>query len=84
MYRMNRMNQMYPDVVTAETLRVMTSNLESGNIEGISQIVESRRAEVQRVITDIQTRSEMARSGSSGARVSFGGGRSSGGRGGRW
>lgn len=84
-YRMTRMNRLYPNVMTAEMLRSMSQHVETNSFENITRLVENRRVEVQRTITDIQTRSAAASSGRSGSRShSFGGGSSSGGGGGRW
>jgi uncharacterized membrane protein YgcG len=86
LYRMSRMNRLYPNIMTSEMLRSMSQTVQTGgSFESIARLVEGRRVEVQRTITDLQTRQTAAASGRSGSSgFSFGGGGSSGGGGGRW
>ena len=81
-YRTNRLRTLYPDVVTLELLRTMNQSLETGSVDMLRSSIDARRIEVQRTITDIQTRNEARSSGSRGSSHSFGGGSSYGGGGG--
>eukprot|EP01035_Chromulina_nebulosa_P017592 gene17592-23162_t len=83
-YRANRLHYLYPDVVTTSLLRSMTSSINSGSASTLRSTLDQRRTEVQRMITDITKRNEAKSSGAGGSSYSFGGGRSFGGRGGRF
>lgn len=89
-YRLGRIRLRYPRLLDVEAARVIDSSLAdygSGSIgtNVFLQALESRSAEVSRIVSSYDARQAAAASGSSGAkRSSFGGGRSSGGRGGRW
>mmetsp|Transcript_23024 Transcript_23024/g.20914 ORF Transcript_23024/g.20914 Transcript_23024/m.20914 type:complete len:475 (-) Transcript_23024:64-1488(-) len=83
-YRANRLHYLYPDVVTTSLLRSMTSSINTGSVSTLRSTLDQRRVEVQRMITDIAKRNEARSSGAGGSSYSFGGGRSFGGRGGRF
>ena len=78
------MRYLYPNVIDAGSYRAMNSAIENQNFDELLRSSEVRQTLVQRIVTDAKTRAAAARSGSSGSNFSFGGGRSSGGRGGRW
>jgi uncharacterized membrane protein YgcG len=83
-YRLSRMQRLYPTVMTNEVHASMSSAIDTGNIETIRLLATRRVAEVDRIISDMTRRAQAQSSGSSGSRSSFGGGYSSGGRGGRF
>jgi uncharacterized membrane protein YgcG len=84
-YRLLRMQTLYPEVMTADTLHTLNTALDSGSLAEFRRAATVRTVEVNRIITDMRTRAEAAKSGSRGSGSSgFGGGRSSGGGGGRW
>ena len=75
MYRMQRMNYLYPRVMTAETLLTLNAALSSGTAAEFRRAATVRSVEVNRVITDIETRNAASSSGSRGSSYgSFGGG----------
>jgi len=85
LFRMGRLRTLYPDVMTADTLNAMTVALgREGNYSTIAQIAETRRDLVTQTIAAMATSSSRGKSGSSFRSSFSGGGRSSGGRGGRF
>jgi uncharacterized membrane protein YgcG len=84
LYRLSRMQYLYPEVVTSDTYTTLSTAARSG-AEALTQAIQARSTQVSTIISDRARRAKMASSGSSGSsRSSFGGGRSSGGGGGRW
>lgn len=83
-FRLQRMRYLYPSLINTHTFRAMNSAIDSQNVDELIRSSELRQVAVERIITDARTRAAAARSGSSGSNYSFGGGRSSGGRSGRW
>lgn len=81
MFRMSRMRVLYPDIMTSS---VYSNSLQAGNFDELRAVVESRRLEVTKLITDLKSRSDASASGSLGSTSRFSGGRSSGGRAGKW
>jgi uncharacterized membrane protein YgcG len=85
LYRVNRMRYLYPAVMTVDTHRNMEDSINRGDYSALRRFADERSVAVQLIVTDIERREASMRSGSSGSsRSSFGGGRSSGGRGGSW
>ena len=75
LFRMNRMQFLYPRVMTPETVLALNSALSSGSMTEFRRAALVRSAEVNRTITDIETRNTARTSGSSGSSYSsFGGG----------
>jgi len=84
-YRLRRLQALYPSVATTETVHSLEAAITSGDRSEIQRVVRARDIEVRNEITEWQKRADAASRGSSGSKhKSFGGGRSSGGRGGRW
>lgn len=86
-YRLNRMQFLYPRVMTPQLHSSMTSAVQSGSQREFMAAAAARELEVGTVISDIVQRRAAHAAGSKGSSRSsgsFGGGRSSGGRGGRW
>ena len=85
MYRMHRMNYLYPRVMQPDDLVILNNALSTGTAEEFRVAASIRSVEVNRVVTDIETRNAAASSGSRGAASrsgshgssygSFGGGR---------
>jgi hypothetical protein len=74
-FRMNRMHVLYPRVMTGETLMALNAALSTGSATEFRRAASERSAEVQRTITNMETRGEAATSGSRGSSYgSFGGG----------
>lgn len=74
-FRMNRMHFLYPRVMTGETLMALNAALSTGSATEFRRAASERSAEVQRTITNIETRVAAASSGSRGSSYSsFGGG----------
>ena len=85
LYRLNRMHYLYPRVVNTATLDSMAGAVHSGNSAAFMAAAQTRQTEVTKIIADNKARAAAAAKGKSGSsRSSFGGGRSSGGRSGRW
>lgn len=83
MFRSRRIRERYPNVMDTSTHSVLEAAVHTGNLSDAIGIVERRSVEVQTIIADIHKKATSSgRSGST--RSSFGGGRSSGGRGGRF
>jgi hypothetical protein len=75
LFRMNRMQLLYPRVMTPETVLALNSALSTGSVTEFRRAALVRSAEVNRAITDIETRNTARSSGSSGSSYSsFGGG----------
>jgi uncharacterized membrane protein YgcG len=86
-YRLYRINHYYPDAFTAEALRSMNRAIDTGNFDELRNQVLTRSSELSRLVTEIReaSRNNARKNGMSGSSSSsWGGGRSSGGRGGRW
>ena len=84
-YRLQRMRTLYPDVMTADIYQSVQAAVENGETDVIVRQLRQRTEAVTRIISDRQKAAKAKTSGSSGSSSrSFGGGRSSGGRGGRW
>lgn len=82
-FRLQSMHRLYPEVVNMQSLNLLNQGLSSGNIQNFQAAVQLRINEVQQLAEARSTTA--ARSGSHGSsRISFGGGTSSGGRGGKW
>lgn len=86
MYRLDRMRYLYPSVMTQNLHASLSSSVRSGSLADFNRAAVAREQEVYSTITDLQKRKVAASSGSKGSSRTggFGGGRSSGGRGGRW
>lgn len=85
MYRLHRLRTLYPDVMTSDTLRAAEAAVNTRQTAAIVQQLRSRSDTVTRIITDRQQAAKARSSGSSGSsKRGFGGGRTSGGRGGSW
>ena len=85
MYRLHRLRTLYPDVMTPDTLRAAEAAVNTRQTAAIVQQLRSRSDTVTRIITDRQQAAKARSSGSSGSsKRGFGGGRTSGGRGGSW
>jgi uncharacterized membrane protein YgcG len=83
LFRLHRMRYMYPHAMTAESHTALTNAVTSNSLEQFVTTGESRSVAINTEL--IELRQASARSGSAGSsRSSFGGGRSFGGRGGRW
>ncbi len=83
LFRSRRMRTLYPLTMDPTTQSVIEAAVHNGSLSDVIDTVEHRSAEVARTIENLKAKSSS--SGSSGSsRSSFGGGRSSGGRGGRW
>jgi uncharacterized membrane protein YgcG len=86
-YRLYRIHHLYPDALTLEALRSMNSAIDRGDVNELRTTVMNRGMELTRMVKEIREASQQnARAnGSSGSYSrSWGGGSSSGGRGGRW
>lgn len=84
LYRMQRMRILYPTVMTTAVYNSMERAVEAESPTEFLRAASQRAEEVNKTLMDIAKRKEAAKRGSSGSRSSFGGGRSGGGRGGRW
>ena len=85
LYRIHRMHTLYPTVMPIGTRRRMEASIQRGDMEGLRVVAEERMIAVQRVVTDIVSRQQAISRGARGSSMSsFGGGSSSGGRGGSW
>lgn len=73
-YRLNRMHNLYPGVMTGDTLMALNAALSTGSSMEFRRAAMVRSAEVTRTITAIETRNAAASSGSGGSSSSFGGG----------
>ena len=73
-YRLNRMHNLYPGVMTPDTLLLLNAALSSGSSSEFRRAAMMRSAEVTRTITSIEARNAAASSGSGGSSSSFGGG----------
>jgi uncharacterized membrane protein YgcG len=84
-YRLDRMRVLYPDILPQTNYNSLLESTYLGRSRMLNDL-ETRRTAVNRMLTDMRTTSSAASSGRSGSSLgrSFGGGRSSGGRGGRW
>mmetsp|Transcript_30411 Transcript_30411/g.41857 ORF Transcript_30411/g.41857 Transcript_30411/m.41857 type:complete len:205 (-) Transcript_30411:469-1083(-) len=83
-FRMNRIHEMFPDVMTLELLRAMNSAVDRNSLHDFRYHASVRGVQTRQSIASMrETTSSGARaSGRSGASRSFGGGRSRGGGGG--
>ena len=82
-YRVSRMHQLYPLILDSSTHDIMTTALASGSIAEATRAAEARATEVAVMVAKLKSsQSSLKHSGST--KSSFGGGRSSGGRGGRF
>lgn len=82
---MHRLNHYYPNVVTSEVLRSTDSSLNNVSSHNFLQNLQVRSKACTKIITDYNIRQKASESGSKGSsRSSFGGGRSRGGRSGKW
>ena len=85
MYRIHRMHSLYPSVMPIGTRTAMEDSIRRDDMEALRVIAEERMVAVQRVVADIASRQQAISRGSRGTSMSsFGGGSSSGGRGGSW
>ena len=82
MFRSSRIRERYPRAMDPTTHSVLEAAVHSGSLSDAIVVVERRSTEVQTMIADFKKR--MSSDGSGSKRSSFGGGRSSGGRGGRF
>lgn len=84
-YRLHRMRLLYPDTMDTGTMGAIAAGIDSRSMREVERAIETRSAAVQSIINEARSRESMRHSGSSGSRsMSFGGGMSSGGSGGRW
>jgi len=86
-YRLERMHVLYPEVVDYGLFRSASTSLNQASLQQFRQVMEERRIEVNRIISSSQAQQQAASIGNRGTRItgsSFGGGKSSGGRGGRF
>jgi uncharacterized membrane protein YgcG len=80
-FRFNNMRMNYPNYLDVATAREMTNILDSGgSVAEMRRLYEARAT----VVASILAKAKAAGSRSGASRSGFGGGRSSGGRGGRW
>ena len=74
-YRINRMNYLYPRVMTTPTMFALNNALSNGNAAEFRRLASVRTTEVNQTITNIEIRNAARSSGSSGSSYgSFGGG----------
>lgn len=80
-FRFNNMRMNYPNYLDVATAHEMTSILDNGgSVAEMRRLYEARAS----VVTNILAKAKSTGSRSGASRSGFGGGRSSGGRGGRW
>lgn len=85
LYRARRIYERYPRSMDAHTLNTLVSALDNGDLFQATALLRERQIINSTTITDIATRQTAISSGSHGSKSkSFGGGRSSRGRGGKW
>lgn len=83
LYRMNRMRYLYPRVMTDVSHAALTNAINNQSFAEFNVAAEQRLLQVTERLTKMREAAKSSgKNGSS--RSSFGGGRSSGGRGGRW
>lgn len=83
-YRVSRMRLLYPQVMTPQLQSSLQNAAQTGTYNEFIEHVRVRQDEVRKTLLDMENRKKAAASGRSGASRGFGGGSSSGGRGGRW
>ncbi len=81
LYRSRRIHEMYPSALDSSTYSSVENGISSGRLSDAARIVESRASELQSQIAGMKRRSQKSKGS---RKSSFGGGRSSGGRGGRF
>jgi uncharacterized membrane protein YgcG len=84
LYRIERAKYKYPSVITSQLSSQMRVAVTDNNITVFSNLVIKNEGDVKKNIALLSEREHMAKSGKSGSKSSWSGGRSSGGRGGRW
>jgi uncharacterized membrane protein YgcG len=83
-YRVSRMRQLYPLILDRSTHEIMTAAMANGSIAEAARAVEARASEVATMVAKLKSNQSGSKHSSGSSKTSFGGGRSSGGRGGRF